>query len=49
MEEIVSNLTSVSWWFSVVVAGLIVSVIGAYAKSALGREGRGSGKRVGPS
>lgn len=37
MEEIIKNITSVSWWFSVVVVGLLISVLGGYMKSATDR------------
>lgn len=35
MDEIIKNVTSVGWWFSVVIVGLIVSVVATYTKSAI--------------
>jgi hypothetical protein len=37
MDELSKNLASPSWWFSVVLAGIVVNVVAAYAKPALDR------------
>jgi len=37
MERITAELTSPEWWFTVVIAGLLVSVLGAYARDWIGR------------
>lgn len=37
MERITTQLTSPEWWFTVVIVGLLVSVLGAYARDWIGR------------
>jgi hypothetical protein len=34
MDKITNELTSPSWWFSVVIAGLLINMISAYLKEA---------------
>lgn len=35
MEEIVRNLSSLSWWFGVVIVGIVLNIASAYLKSPI--------------
>jgi hypothetical protein len=35
MEELIKNLSSISWWFGIVFVGIVLNVLSAYLKPAL--------------
>lgn len=38
MNEVIRNLSSISWWFSVVIVGIIINLISIYLKAKLDKQ-----------